>query len=239
MKEERKYMPLGEQVLIVQFEDILSIEVNQSIQAFAQLIKNQCINGIKEIIPAMTSLSIKYDPLTITFDQLKNNLEGLEELDGTKNSFTGKTVHIPIAFDRQNAPDLEYLSNQTGLDKEKIVEILISKPYYVYMIGFIAGLPYMGNIDERLALPRRETPRLKVPKGSVAIANQLTDIYTIESPGGWHIVGWTPMEIFDSVRNPPSLLFPGDYVKYERISADLAKEWSRTKQEEWDQTWNQ
>jgi inhibitor of KinA len=119
-----------------------------------------------------------------------------------------------------------------------MTEIICSKAYYVYMIGFIAGLPYMGDLDKRLMFPRKSNPRLKVPRGSVAIANQMTDIYTIESPGGWHIVGWTPMEIFNIKLDPPNLLQAGDYVKYEPISAELARGWDCQLQKEWDAGWN-
>lgn len=229
---------MGEQIVLVQFQEVLSIEVNKEVQAFASKLQVEKIKGIKEIIPAMTNISVKYDPVQIGYEELINEIKKLIPFTEGIEEHNQKTVHIPVVFDDKYGPDLDFISETTGLTKEMIIEKLVSRTYYVYMTGFIAGLPYMGDIDQELRLPRRSTPRLKVPKGSVAIAGQMTDIYTIESPGGWHLVGWTPMEVFHYQKEPPSVLRPGDYVKYVKISTEEAGNWSETKEKEWDQKWN-
>ncbi len=239
-KQNLEYTPMGEQILIVQFEDILSIENNQAIQQFADLILAKQIIGVKDVITSMRNLSVIYDPLQIHFDQLKEKLKTIDPhaTNHLKRQRTNKTVHIPVVFDEIHGPDLPEISKNSGLSIDEIVEILCSKAYYVYMIGFIAGLPYMGDLDQRLIFPRKSNPRVKFPKGSVAIANHMTDIYTTDSPGGWHIIGWTPMEIFHLNQDPPTLLLAGDYVKYEPLSAEIARSWNSQLQKEWDSVWN-
>jgi len=238
-KEDKKptFIPLGDQILIVQFEDILSLENNKKVQQFANAIKNANINGITSIITAMTNISIKYNPFIIHFNQLEKKLKSLPKMNNEKNECK-KKIYIPVTFDEKYGLDLPAISDRTDLTKENIIHIICSNIYYVYMIGFIAGLPYMGDIDKRIHLPRKANPRVTVPKGSVAIANQMTDIYTVESPGGWHIIGWTPMDLFNIRKDPPNRLSPGDYVKYEPISKHTAENWNEQKQKEWDEIWN-
>lgn len=240
VKRTRKidYLPMGEQILIVQFEDVLSIENNQMVQHFAQLTRTLKIEGVKDIVTAMSNFSIMYDPLLISFEQLKEKLAQIEltEIHGTKKK--SRVVHIPVVFDEQHGPDLAELAKITGYSVQEIIKMITSKTYYVYMLGFIAGLPYMGDIDERITVPRKSNPTAKVPKGTVAIANRMTSIYTVESPGGWHLVGWTPMNIFDVTQNPPNFIGAGDYVKYEPISSEDAYKWSKQVRKERNQLWN-
>lgn len=231
------YVPMGDQILVAQFEDRLSIEVNRRALAFARIVKNQNINGIKQIIPTIHCVSIRYDPTILSFARLVKELKRLEESD-TEVATLSKTVHIPVVFGGAYGPDLADVSKQVDLSPADVIQQVQSKPYYVYMVGFIAGLPYLGDLDERLLLPRRSTPRLKVPQGSVAIADKLTTIYPVESPGGWHLLGWTPMEIFNPHHNPPNRLAPGDHVQYVPITAQQGEQWDEQKQSEWDQAWN-
>ncbi|RYL92768.1 5-oxoprolinase subunit PxpB [Sporolactobacillus sp. THM7-4] len=228
---------MGEQIIILKFDDVLSIELNQKIQRYAQAIKEKKIKGIKNLITAMNTLSIVYDPRCICEQRLKELLLKISIKSHERNESGYPVIHIPITFDEKYAPDLLYISEQTGLSKEAIIKVIISKTYYVYMIGFIAGIPYMGNLDRRLIVPRRSSPRVRVPKGSLAIANQMINIYTIESPGGWHLIGWTPMNVFNAKRDPPCLISAGTYVKYEPISVQEAETWNETRQREWDAEW--
>ncbi|WP_235850155.1 5-oxoprolinase subunit PxpB [Niallia circulans] len=237
-KRKIEFLPMGEQILIVQFEGILSIENNQMVQHVAEVIKSLNIRGVKDIVKGMCNFSILYDPLLINFEQLKDKLSDIDFTEVSGREQESRTVHIPVVFDEQYGLDLPELAKKLALSEEEIVEIITSNAYYVYMIGFIAGLPYMGNLDKRMAVPRKSNPRVKVPKGAVAIADKMTSIYTVESPGGWHIVGWTPMDVFDGTKNPPNLIKAGDYVKYEPISAEVAQNWNSQVQKEWNQLWN-
>jgi inhibitor of KinA len=232
------YVPLGDQTLVVQFENILSIEVSRTVQSFAHIIEQQGIPGVTEMIITFNTLAVCYDPIKITYDKLLGKLQALQENNLQSEDIAGKKVYVPVVFGGEYGPDLEDLSKQVGLTPEEVKQRLYSKPYYVYMVGFIAGSPYGGEIDEQLILPRRSSPRVKVRKGSVAIANKQTTIYTIDAPGGWHLLGWTPMEIFNPYREPPGLLLSGDYLQYIPITADEAERWDRHRQREWDQEWN-
>ncbi|KAB7667797.1 5-oxoprolinase subunit PxpB [Bacillus sp. B1-b2] len=229
---------MGEQMVILQFEDILSIENNQTVQYYAKMIKSLQIKGVRDVITAMSNLTILYDPILISYEQLTHELQQMELKDINSSKQKSRTVHIPVVFDEQYGPDLPEIAKITGYSVPEIINMICAKSYYVYMIGFIAGLPYMGDLDERISIPRKANPRIKVPKGTVAIANRMTDIYTMESPGGWHLVGWTPMEIFDVTNHPPNVLLAGDFVKYEPITAEHAKSWNAQVQKEWDSLWN-
>nr|WP_255807612.1 5-oxoprolinase subunit PxpB [Cohnella mopanensis] len=236
--KDLRYVPLGDCTLVVQFENKISIQVNRGVQAFANLIGSRKIPGIVQMIVTFNSLAICYDPLRITFHKLADTLHGLEDQMSEAHAMPGKTVHVPVVIGGEYSPDLEEVSARTGVSSEQLIEALISKPYYVYMVGFVDGTPYCGDIDERLALPRRSNPRVKVRKGSVAIATSQTTIYTVDSPGGWHLLGWTPMEMFNPYREKPCVLVAGDYVQYVPISADESESWDEQRQREWDREWN-
>jgi inhibitor of KinA len=229
---------MGDQALIVQFENVLSIRVNQRVRSFAKVIEINNIIGIKRLIPAFNSLAVCYNPITINFKELVHRLKELENFISEDINSQSQKVYIPVAFGGEYGPDLKEVSQQTGLSPEEVIDILQSKPYLVYMVGFIAGFPYCGDIDKRLVLRRRSSPRLKVPKGSIAVANDQIGVYTIESPGGWHLLGWTPVETFNPYREPPSMLVAGDYIQFVQISADEAQRWDEKRQREWDQEWN-
>lgn len=232
------YVPMGDQILVLQFEDVLSIDNNQMVQSCASMIRQKDINGVSSVITAMASIAVKYDSLIIQFHPLKEMLQKLLLVHKEQSKTENKTITVPVVFTERFGLDLEEVSQTKDISKDDIVNMITSKKHYVYMVGFIHGVPYMGNVDKRLELLRKSSPRLKVPKGSIGIANDMTNIYTLESPGGWHIIGWTPMEVFDVKKNPPNLLSAGDYVRYENISEEAAENWDDIKQKEWDQQWN-
>jgi inhibitor of KinA len=232
------YLPMGEQVVIVQFEHVLSVEVNQRVQSFANVIKNHQISGVNQLIPAFNSLAICYDPMVIDYNNLVNILRSLEGSVTEETKTNSSVIHVPVAYGGTYGPDLEDVARQTDLTTEEVIKIHHSNPYLVYMVGFIAGFPYCGDIDDRLVLPRRSSPRLKVVKGSVCIANKQTGMYTMTSPGGWHLIGWTPVQTFNPYHDPPSMLKGGDFIQFLPISAQEAEKWDEHRQREWDLEWN-
>lgn len=243
MKQEQKqrypeYRLLGDQVVVVQFENEVSIEVNQKVRSLAENLERAEIKGITELIPTFNSLAVCYDPLTISYPKLIDKLEQLNDDLRADLEQTSRTVHIPVVYGGEYGPDVDEIARLKGLTAEEVIRLHHSTPYLVYMVGFIAGFPYCGDVDDRLVLPRRSNPRLRLPKGTIAMANKQTGIYTIPSPGGWHMIGWTPMETFNPYHNPPSLLLAGDYIKFEPITAAEAENWDEQKQREWDQRWN-
>lgn len=238
MNKSLSYVPMGEKTIIVKFEDILSPEVNNRVRSLSRLISERNITGIERLIPAFNSLAVCYNPRLIKFQELVEELKVLESSMTLANDTESKKVYIPVVYGGTYGPDLEEVAEQTNLSPNDVVEIIQSKPYLTYMVGFIAGFPYCGDLDERLILPRRSSPRIKIPKGSIAIANEQIGLYTISSPGGWHIIGWSPMETFNPYHEPPSVIHAGDYVQFVQISPEEAEAWDEQRQREWDQTWN-
>ncbi|RYL92759.1 allophanate hydrolase subunit 1 [Sporolactobacillus sp. THM7-4] len=230
---------MGDHVLNIKFEDLLSVDINTKVQILRKRIESLTISGIEEMIPTMNTLSVIYNPLMIDIQELQDKIKTID-LSDIKNSEEEKTtIHIPVTFADEYAPDIAWICSETGLTKNEFIDILTSKDYYVYMIGFIAAAPYMGDTDERIRFPRRKTPRVKVKKGTISIAEKMTNIYTLESPGGWHLVGWTPIDVFNCRKSPPSRLKSGYYVKYDPISKEMAENWSENLQSEWDEKWHQ
>jgi KipI family sensor histidine kinase inhibitor len=181
-------------------------------------IQNVRIPGVIETVPAYRSLLIHYDPLKISSTELRDRLETLEQ-SAEDSEFPRPTVtEIPTVYGNEYGPDLEFVAKHHGLTPEEAVQIHTSTTYLIYMIGFLPGQPYLGGMSPRIATPRLETPRSKVLRGSVGIAGNLTGIYAVESPGGWQIIGRTPIRLFDPHKEPPALLQAGNYVTFVRIT---------------------
>jgi KipI family sensor histidine kinase inhibitor len=216
---------MGDRGLLLEFGDKISHEVNERVRRMALAIQAEAIEGIIETVPTYRSLLTIYNPLTLPLDQLKKRLqkieEGLQETPFPKP----KLRRIPVVYGGAYGPDMEGVAKHCGISTEEVIRLHCSKPYFIYMIGFMPGYPYMGELPEALIMPRLKTPRLLVPKGSVAIAQKQTGIYSMESPGGWHIIGRTPVELFDPEKTPPALLQMGDLVQFYPISEKEFKEW--------------
>jgi inhibitor of KinA len=232
------YAPLGDRTLSIQFEPVISVNMNRRIHAFATIIREQNIAGVIQTVITFHTLAVVYDPAVLLYDELEQRLRQLErQMDATGEQY-GQLVHIPVAFGGEFGPDLAEIAAAAQMLPQQVVQLLAERSYYVHMIGFIAGLPYCGEIDERLVKPRRSSPRLHVPLGSVAIADRLATVYTIDSPGGWHLMGWSPMLLFDPHRDQPGLLAAGDSVRFVPIEAREAMAWDAERQKEWDERWH-
>lgn len=218
---------MGDCGLLLEFGDEIRPEVNDRVRRMAIAIQTEAIEGVVETVPTYRSLLIIYNPSILPLDPLKKRLvkieEGLLETPLPKPKLT----KIPAVYGGAYGPDLEFVAQYHCLSPEEVIRLHCSKPYFIYMIGFMPGYPYMGELPEALITPRLKTPRLSVPKGSVAIAQKQTGIYSMESPGGWQIIGRTPVELFNPDRNPPSLLQMGDLVQFYPISEKEFKEWKR------------
>lgn len=232
------YFPMGDQAIVAQFEEAIAIEISQSVQSFLHVIEKHELPGITNLLPAFNNLTICYDPTKIRYDELLLTLSNLEKEISNEQGGIGKKIHVPITFDKKYGQDLDFIAESTNLSTEEVIETIHSKEYFVHMIGFVAGYPYAGNIDERLILKRRKNPRAAVKKGTVQIVDKQIGIMTIEAPTGWHQIGWTPMEMFNAYNSNPSLLGPGNYVKYVPISLEEAEAWDAARQKEWDREWN-
>jgi len=210
---------LGDAALYCDFGNEVNQEVNSKVIKYFKNIKEKEIEGITNLTPSYNKLIISFDLNLTNFNNLKKIIENLElnELEKIKSN----KIKIPICCDKEFALDIKKLEKKLKMSEEKIYEIFFSKEYFCYMTGFIAGLPFLGDLDESLKSRRLETPRVKIPKGSVGLAEQFCNIYTFESPGGWNIIGNTPTNIFDKKNElKPNLINPGDTVVFEQISID-------------------
>ena len=208
-------------------------EVNESINAnvidyfnhLSKLIKEKEVDGITNLTPSYNKLIISFD-LTITnYKKIKDFIEGLTINRDVKNN--NQKVKIPVCCDDEYGLDFLRLTKKLNIDKNKILELYFNKEYFCYMTGFIAGMPFLGDLDESLRCDRLETPRLKMPKGSVGITEQFANIYTFESPGGWNIIGNTPKKIFDDKNlAQPALVNPGDKVSFYQITKEEYLNWN-------------
>ena len=208
----------GDSAVVVDLGESIHPEINSKVHNFAQLIEQKNHTWLSQIIPAYKGLLIYYDPLIIEFFNLKNYL--LEEFNNMEDSH-GKSptriITIPTLYGGKFGPDLDNVMNHTKLTKSDVIKIHTSTNYLVYAIGFSPGFPYLGGLSKKLNTPRLKNPRTKIPAGSVAIAETQTGVYPSPTPGGWQIIGKTPVKLFDPTRNPPVLVNPGDYIKFESL----------------------
>jgi inhibitor of KinA len=218
--------PCGDHALTIELGDTIDLVVNQKvISLFHQLKKNR-IDGVKDIIPAYHSITLVYDTAylknkvkTATVyewicKQIESALDNLEFVEAENI----RQVSIPVCYDETLAPDLLELASLHQISIEKLIEIHTASAYRVFMIGFLPGFAYMGSVDARIATPRKSTPRTNVPAGSVGIAGEQTGIYPFDSPGGWQLIGRTPLKIFNIQKPEPCLLQPGDEVRFYPIT---------------------
>ena len=222
-----KIFPLGDNALTIEFGNEISVELNNRVVQTAEFFERNRFDGLIETLPAYASLSIFYDVLlvrenfpefTTAFAAVKHLSENaLQNLDESSKINT-RLIEIPVSFDAEFALDLEFVAQMNDLSPNDVVEIFLARTYRVYMLGFLPGFAYMGEVDERIATPRKTSPRLKVPKGSVGIAGGQTGIYSLESPGGWQIIGRTNVEIFTPNAESPTFLQAGDSVKFYEIN---------------------
>ena len=213
---------LGDAALYCDFGNDVNQEINSKVIKYFKNIKEKEIEGITNLTPSYNKLIISFDLNLTNFNSLKKIIENLElnKLEKTKSN----KINIPICCEKEFALDIKKLEKKLKISEEKIYERFFSKEYFCYMTGFIAGLPFLGDLDESLKSRRLETPRVKIPKGSVGIAEQFCNIYTFESPGGWNIIGNTPINVFDKKNElKPNLINPGDTVVFKKISKDQFK----------------
>ncbi len=217
---------MGDRGLLLEFGDEISSEVNEKVRRMTLAVQGMAAEGIVETVPTYRSLLILYNPLVLSIEELKKRLKGIEEGLQQAPFPEPKLTHIPVLYGGSYGPDLEEVAKYHHTSPEEVIRLHCSNPYFIYMIGFMPGFPYMGELPQELATPRLKTPRLSVPAGSVAIAQRQTGIYPMESPGGWQILGRTPVKLFDPEKEPPALLRMGDLVRFYQISEKEFKEWN-------------
>ena len=210
---------LGDSALYCDFGNEINRETNSNVIKYFKNLQKLNLKGITNITPSYNKLIISYDLSIISFQDLKEKIKDLK-LKETEDK-EAKIIKIPICLDEEFSLDLNRLSKNLNIEKDKIIQSFLNKEYFCYMTGFIAGMPFLGDIDFKLRYQRLETPRVKVPKGSVGITEQFCNIYTFESPGGWNIIGNTPIKVFDKLNEKnPTIVNSGDRVTFYKISKD-------------------
>ena len=216
---------LGDAAVYCDFGDEVNKEINSKVINYFQNLKNCKFEGITNLTPSYNKLIVSFDLSITNFEKTKKIIENLEI---KKNySISKKKIQIPICCEEEYALDLKKLEKKLNKHSDEILETFFSKEYFCYMTGFIAGMPFLGDIDKNLHAKRLETPRVKVPKGSIGLTEQFCNIYTFESPGGWNIIGNTPLNVFDSLNEDnPNLINPGDTVSFIKINKEKYKNYN-------------
>ena len=211
--------PEGDSALLIVFGTEISRDTNRLVSAAARRVREQGIRGVVDMIPAFVSLLVCYDPRVISCGALRARLETILQAEAETRETAGRVFEIPVCYGGEFGPDLPFIASHAGLTKREVVDIHTSRDYLVYMLGFLPGFCYLGGLDERIHTPRLETPRLKIPSGSVGIGGSQTGIYPLESPGGWRLLGKTPVRTWDPDRDVPILMQAGDSIRFVEITA--------------------
>jgi inhibitor of KinA len=211
-----RFLSAGDRALVVEFGDRIDRALSAAVLHLDGRLRASGLDGVVETVPTFRSLTVYYDPLVTSRADLE---PAITRLLDHEPGLCGPTTlwRVPVCYEGALAPDLAEVARLTGLMPGEVIALHSGTRYHVYMLGFLPGFPYMGDLPASLALPRRADPRVRVPAGSISIATTLTAIYPYESPGGWHLIGTTPIRLFDCNRAPPALLAPGDAVMFEPI----------------------
>ena len=220
--------PVGDRCLIVEFGQRVDPAINRTVHAFADRLLADPIAGVTDVVPAFTTVAVHYRPEEIgagaaralPHQRLRKRLEDILRGGFDSRAVHARTIEIPVCYGGEFGPDLDEVASACSLSPQQVIDLHGASPHMVYMLGFAPGFPYMGGLDARLAMPRRATPRVKIPAGTVAIAREQSAIYTLETPGGWNLIGRTPVALFDPKADPPSLVRPGDNVRFVPITLE-------------------
>ena len=218
MYEAPKFLAAGDRAIVIELGDEISIECNRRVHSLRRAIERELPARIIDLIPTYRSLLVEYDATRFSYADMKDRLADIRGSAGEMSGDDAKVVHLPVLYGGEYGPDLEFVARNADMDIDEVIGLHSDTEYPVYMMGFTPGFPYLGGMSERIATPRLPTPRGVIPAGSVGIAEAQTGVYPIESPGGWRLIGRTPLRLFDVTRTPPSLIDAGDCVRFVPLS---------------------
>ena len=221
--------PLGDCALLITFGSGISDTVNDRVYQAADLINRARIPAVRELVPAFTTLTVHYDPCQMTYDLLWAELEQCLCHLAVGINKSARVVEIPVCYDAAFAPDLAEVADYCGLTTREVIQRHCQAEYRVYFLGFSPGFPYLGGMDPGISCPRRDSPRLEIPAGSVGIADSQTGIYPLETPGGWQLIGRTPLTLINLNDPQPTLLQPRDQIRFKAISRSAYEHWENDK----------
>ena len=222
---EWQIVPLGDRCLVVEFEQRVDAAINRKARALADALLARPPQGVVEVVPAFCTVAVYYRPEAFApgpspFQQLRLAVESVLQASVESPQVAERIVRVPVCYGGEHGPDLDEVATSCGMVPDEVVRAHVASEHVVYMLGFSPGFPYIGGLDERLSLPRRPTPRTRIPAGTVAIARDQTVVYTFETPGGWNLIGRTPMKLFDPLADPPCRLQAGDRIRFYPIPPD-------------------
>lgn len=227
MCDKPRFLPAGDRGLLVEFGAGIEPGINRKVRQIFLALEKIPIDGVAEVIPTYRSILISYDPFQINPDRLQEEIVDRENKLDESEIPPPETAEIQVAYGGDFGPDLEFVAQHNKLTPEEVIQIHTSATYLIYMLGFTPGFPFLGGLSERIFTPRRENPRQLVPAGSVGIANNQTGIYPIDSPGGWQLIGRTPIKLYNPTGSPPILLKAGNCLRFKRISREEYQEIAR------------
>ncbi|WNQ14065.1 5-oxoprolinase subunit PxpB [Paenibacillus aurantius] len=231
---------LGDSAIIIRLGNRIDEETHTKVRALSRYLENHSFEGMVEVIPAYASVTVVYDPVRIfrttggsnsleeiryPYEEVESRLKNLLDHLQEDNVPDHRVVEIPVCYGEELGPDLKHVAGMTGWSAEEVIRIHAGTEYLVYMLGFAPGFPYLGGMDKRIAAPRKPTPRLSIPPGTVGIAGEQTGIYPIETPGGWQLIGRTPLPLFLPDKEPPTLLEAGDRIRFYPITRKEYDRW--------------
>lgn len=214
MYPKTKYLLAGDRGLSMEFGNSIDPEINVKIRSMVKALDKEEIPGIDEVIPTYRSILVLYNPLIFTFKDLVEKLKLMEESLKVSDPNEITIIELPTVYGGQYGPDLAFVAAHNNLSEKEVISLHSSRDYLVYMLGFTPGFSYLGGMSEKIETPRLESPRSKIPAGSTGIAGNQTGIYPIDSPGGWQVIGRTPVKLYTSLEDPPVLLEAGNYVRF-------------------------
>lgn len=222
----------GEAAILVDVADVPSLHVARRVHALAAAVTAAGRAGVRSVTPGFTSLLVEFDPLVVDRRSVEGAVRAAAERAETTAGAMGRHRSIPVVYGGEFGPDLPEVAQLTGLSPEEVVTRHSGTRFEAYLLGFSPGFAYLGDLPAELEVPRLPTPRTRTPAGSVAITGRYTGIYPVAAPGGWRVIGWTPLRLFDAAREPPVYLLPGDSVGFRSIDpdevggvADIAADW--------------
>ena len=216
---DSRIRPLGDTALRIQLGEGIDPELSRRVRAACAALDRAALPGVVECVPSYAAVTVHYQPHIARFQDLCRRVEAALAAGDAVAVPAGKTVTLPVLYGGEAGPDLPFVAEHARLRVEEVIALHSSPEYLVYMIGFAPGFPYLGGLPERLRTPRLEKPRLSVPKGSVGIGGSQTGVYSVDSPGGWRLIGRTPVPLCDPKQQPPSLLEAGDRLRFRPVSA--------------------
>jgi KipI family sensor histidine kinase inhibitor len=215
-----RFLPAGDSALVLEFGNEISEAINREIRFVTDALDRAKLAGVLDLTPTYRSILVNFDPLLTPASRITDFVtELLKNYTGSSEASGGEVIEIPVLYGGEAGPDLDFICEHTKLDEEEVIRRHSSVEYLVYMLGFTPGFAYLGGMPKELATPRLAKPRALIPAGSVGIAAAQTGIYPVESPGGWQLLGRTPLKVFNYERSEPFLLSAGDYLKFAPISA--------------------